>query len=88
MAVPETGIQSFVLRIWLEEVQQQDGHTRWRGHITDIATGERQYVESLDGIIAFLVPRLELMGVNIGLRWRVQNWLAHAPPIRRSPEST
>jgi hypothetical protein len=83
MAVAQASIQSFVLRIWLEELQQEDGRSRWRGHITDIATGERRYVEDLDGIVAFLVPRLELMGAHVGLRWRLHNWLARSPSDRR-----
>jgi hypothetical protein len=79
MARPEASIQSFVLRIWLDtnddEVQTDGGHPIWRGHITDVASGERCYVDDLDEIASFLVPRLERMGVRIGLRWRMRRWL-------------
>jgi hypothetical protein len=86
MAVPGAVTQSFVLRIWLEELKEEAGQTLWRGHITDIATGERQYVKDIDGIVAFLVPRLELMGVTVGLRWRFQSWMGRPAPSRPSPE--
>jgi hypothetical protein len=78
MAVPRACIQSFVLRIWLEELPREDGRSVWRAHITDVATGERRYVQGIDGIVAFLVPRLERMGVKVSLRWRLQSWLGRA----------
>jgi hypothetical protein len=67
--------QTFILRIWQEETEQEAGRASWRGHITDIGSGERRYVEDLGGVIAFLMPRLELMGERVGLRWRVRSWL-------------
>jgi hypothetical protein len=75
MALPEANVQTFVLRIWLEDTQDDAGRTVWRGHITDVGNGERRYVQDLDGIVAFLVPRLELLGARIGFRWRVRGWL-------------
>ena len=83
MAARHACIQSFVLRIWLEELHQEDGASVWRGHITDIATGERRYVQSLDGIVTFLIPRLERMGVRIGARWRMHDLLSRVPRPRR-----
>jgi len=80
MARPEASIHSFVLRIWLDnddddEVQPDVGRALWRGHITDVASGERCYVDDLDEIASFLVPRLEQMGVRVGLCWRMRRWL-------------
>lgn len=52
---PEVQIHSFVLKLWLEEVDEETGQPVWRGHITHVAGGERRYVNMLDeiaGIIA------------------------------------
>jgi hypothetical protein len=75
MALSEASVQSFVLRIWQEEEVGDGRQVIWRGHITDIATGERRYVENIESIVAFLIPRFELLGVRVGLRWRVRTWM-------------
>lgn len=84
--MPQANVQSFVLRVWLEESREEAGRTLWRGHITDIGTGERRYVQDIDGIVAFLVPRLSQMGASVGVRWRVQTWLARSSSPRQSTE--
>jgi len=84
--VPQASVHSFVLRIWLEESREEDGRTLWRGHVTDIATGERRHVQDIDGIVAFLIPRLAAMGATVGIRWRVHSWLASLPSPRPSHE--
>lgn len=48
---------TFVLRLWLEE-PAVSGATAWRGHITHVLDDERQYVESLDDIAAFIARYL------------------------------
>lgn len=45
----ETNIHSFIVKIWVERNLGGEEPT-WRGHITDVTTGERRYVKSLDEI--------------------------------------
>jgi hypothetical protein len=76
----EVETHSFLVRIWSE-----DGDTpatpRLRGHVTQVNTGERQYVKSLGEIVTFIARYLPEMGVPLGWRWRsklwLQNWKRH-----------
>lgn len=66
---------SFIVRIWLEEVAQETGLSRWRGHITHVPGGEQRYLKELDESIVFMMPYLAAIGVKFSLRWRVRRWL-------------
>lgn len=68
-------IQSFVVRIWLEETTAESGRAVWRGHVTHFPGGERRYVQDLDAVSAFIAPYLEDVGVRLGLKWRIRRWL-------------
>ena len=57
--------QSFIVKVWLEETSAVGGRTAWRGHITHVPSGERQYIQELDRIASFIVPYLEAMGVEL-----------------------
>jgi hypothetical protein len=65
----------FVVRIWLEENAREARGARWRGHITHVPSGERQYLAKLDDIVQFMVPYLEEMGVRVSLARRAREWL-------------
>jgi hypothetical protein len=64
MEPTESDTQSFIIKIWLEEKPEETGQTVWRGHITHVPSGERQYLQDLDAILLFIKPYLSLMGVN------------------------
>jgi hypothetical protein len=72
----ESETRTFVLRIWREETAGEDGAARWRGHMTDVESGDKRYVQDLDGVVAFLMQHLQPWGVRFGLRWRASTWLA------------
>jgi len=65
----ESVTHSFIVRIWLEE----DDRTRWRGHITHVPSGDRQYVERLADIVDFIAPYVE--GMKLGKVSRFKRWL-------------
>ena len=67
--------QSFIAKIWLEESVGETGRASWRGHITQVPSGNRQYIKTLDDIVLFIAPRLEEMGVEVALLWRIKRWL-------------
>jgi hypothetical protein len=72
---------SFIIKIWI--VTDETNHVGWRGHITHVPDGERQYLNSLSDIQKFIVPYLKAMGVEIGKgKWR--QWMKRGR--QKSPE--
>ncbi len=71
----EVNTHPFIVKIWLEETVEEANHATWRGHITHVPSGERHYLKDLDDIRLFIVPYLEQMGVEFGVRWQVKEWL-------------
>lgn len=73
----ESEVQSFIVRVWVEECAEEGSRGIWRGHITHVFTGRRLYLKNLDEIGDFIIPHLEAMGVNPGIRWRMRRLLRH-----------
>jgi hypothetical protein len=71
----EKNTHPFIIKIWLEETEEEAGSTVWRGHITHVPTGVRSYFGALDDITSFIAPYLEQMGVQLNLIWRLRRWL-------------
>ena len=57
---------SFIIRIWREDTTDSPETRIWRGHITHVPSGEKQYLQQLDDIASFVKPYLRNMGVSIG----------------------
>ena len=55
---------SFVIKIWLEEEASATNSARWRGHITHVPSGQRNYFERLEALISVIRPFLENLGVQ------------------------
>lgn len=64
MEPTESRTHSFIIKIWLEEEMDEAGRTVWRGHITHVPGGERQYIQDLNAIPPFILPYLELLGAR------------------------
>lgn len=73
MQEPDT--QSFVVKVWLEETVEETGRAKWRGHVTHVTSGERRYLESLSGIVDFIMPYLEQWGVSFSIFSRLGRFL-------------
>lgn len=58
-------IHSFIIKIWLEEPDEETQSPTWRGHITHVPSGERHYIAALTEISAFITPHLKKMGVPL-----------------------
>jgi hypothetical protein len=84
MDLSEFATHSFIIRIWREEIEEEAGQATWRGHITHVPGGERRYLRSLGDIAAFIAPYIEEMGVGVGPRGRIrqflERWLSGCPP--------
>jgi hypothetical protein len=71
MEAKQTDICSFIIKIWLEETVSEDGAAVWRGHITHVPSGERRYIQQLEGVLEFVTPYLKNMGVEVEMQWWV-----------------
>jgi len=54
----EVSILSFIIRIWREDADIEKDEKGWRGHLTLIPRGERQYFSDIKDIPAFIVAHL------------------------------
>jgi hypothetical protein len=66
---------SFVIKIWLEETPEETNNPIWRGHITHVPSGERNYIQDLNGITNFLRHFLEKLGIKLSPIWLLRNRL-------------
>jgi starvation-inducible outer membrane lipoprotein len=80
MDLQESGSQSFIIKIWLEETTAEAGQARWRGHITHVPSGKRRYIQDLAAIPLFIAPYLREMGVSMSFGRRVRRWLRLRKP--------
>ncbi len=71
----EVAMHSFIIRIWLEELGGESQGSKWRGSITHVPSGSRQYIQDLDSISAFIAGYLQQMGVKFSLFYRFRIWL-------------
>jgi hypothetical protein len=58
-------VDSFIIKLWAEEVGEEGSQGTWQGVITHVPSGRRQYFGSLEEVNAFLIPYLEKMGVEV-----------------------
>ena len=80
--VPGEDSQSFLVRIWREN-GKNSADSFWRGHITNVLSGKRKYVQSFDGIVEFIAGYFPAMGVSLNLTWRCRLWLQDLKRRRR-----
>lgn len=53
-----SGIHSFIIRIWVEEMETEARRTEWHGHVTYVQNGERRYIKRLGDIAEFILAYL------------------------------
>jgi hypothetical protein len=54
----EPNILSFIIRVWKEDTGLENPKEIWRGHLTPVPAGERQYFTNLDQIPALIAAHL------------------------------
>ena len=64
MELYEVRSQSFIVRVWLEEMEDVQRGARWLGLVTHVPDGHQRYVHDLDSITNFLGGYLKGMGVK------------------------
>lgn len=65
MDLYEQNTCSFVVKVWVEPNGDLMDHLRWRGHITQVFTGQRQYFENMAALVNFILLHLAQMGANL-----------------------
>ena len=58
----EKTTHSFVIKIWLEQTQEELNHVVWRGRVVHVDTGERVFIKDYDEILSFISPYIEQLG--------------------------
>lgn len=70
-----SSVHSFIVKLWLEPPPDKTSHATWRGNITHVPDGRRQYLKELGDITDFIGPYLKEMGVEVKREGRVRRWL-------------
>lgn len=68
-ATPPT--HSFVVKIWAEELGDEDEAPTWRGRVTHAKSGEDAYLDSLVELPKFLAAYVEQFGGTLDERTRL-----------------
>lgn len=55
---PSEQMQSFVIRVWVEEPVPKHADQRLYGHVVHVASGRRRYFDTLEDAFAFVVEQL------------------------------
>jgi hypothetical protein len=55
---------SFIVRIWLEEPETGSTCVSWRGYISHVPNGRRQYLTTLSDITAYIEPHVRSFGIQ------------------------
>lgn len=72
----EQDIHSFIVRIWYETTDAQEGQPIWRGSIDYVGKNKRLYFQDLNGITRFIQEQAGLDKIRkAGFPWK----------FRRSP---
>jgi hypothetical protein len=63
-SVSESDVQTFVLRIRVEEPATDSHEVRWVGQITNLLDQRSRYVRDLQDVVAFVDDYLQRMGIT------------------------
>jgi hypothetical protein len=55
----EVSLLSFIVRLWKEEAPSDEQKTGWRGHITAVSNGKRQYFTNINEIPDLIMAHLK-----------------------------
>lgn len=70
----ESKVQSFIIKLRLEDAGDETGTVVWHGYITHVPGGERRYLKSLSDITDFVEATLKEIGVDPEPS-RIRRWL-------------
>jgi hypothetical protein len=65
MSIARPTVISFIVKIWIDEDDDQDRTLTWHGSVIEVPEGEKRYVRELGEVTAFVAARLERLGVRV-----------------------
>lgn len=68
----EIPMQSFIVRIWVESSAREGDCPQWRGSVQHVLSGDKQYVDDMEEIVAFIESHLAHLGIRP--RSRARRW--------------
>ena len=72
---------SFIVKIWIDRTPGAEQAAAWRGHITHVPSGQRRYLKELGEIERFILPYLQVLGIEMGPLQRAKRWLKRLADI-------
>ncbi|HSC78921.1 MAG TPA: hypothetical protein VLC08_01080 [Chitinolyticbacter sp.] len=84
MTLLEDQSASFIVRIWRERGETEDGPGEWRGSIEHVQTGKRSFFRELRAIERFMAPLLQEIGIDSAQRF----WEQMSPEMLEQTGST
>lgn len=77
-------LESFIVKVWLDEMGKGGECVRWHGQITHVPGGERGYFNDVCEMTAFVEQYMLAMGIRFRRRYRVrrrvERWLKRLVP--------
>lgn len=66
----KTNNTSFIVRIWIESVQDENQDTTWRGTIEHVGTAKQLYFYDMSGMVGFVKEHAGLAPADSTAWWR------------------
>ncbi len=77
MRFAESQLHSFIVKLWLEDANEEGTQRTWRGQIKHVPGGEGRHLRRLEEITDFIKPYLVTMGVEVGPGARWRRWMKY-----------
>ena len=71
----ESTLQSFIVKLWLDDQDGKKGRRVWRGYVTHVPSGAHRYLKRLSDIDEFIKEYLDGDEIHGGSKSRVCEWL-------------
>ena len=81
--IGESKIHSFIVKVWLEDSEEDPDVTLLHGHITHVPSGERHYIRRVSEVPLFIRSHLGRMGITLESDRKVPPWMMAAGEFAR-----
>jgi hypothetical protein len=66
-AIPKPDAYTFMVKIWVEEIEEGTGRVLWRGYVKNVFEKDTvQHFQDLDGLMSSIFPYLKKLGIEEG----------------------
>jgi len=71
----ESTLHSFIVKLWLDDLDRKTGRRLWHGHVTHVPSGAQRYLKRLSDIDDFIKEYLDGSEIGNVSSSRVCEWL-------------